>query len=64
LSRRARCFGGNGTNVLTRSRDIANRFGAGDYRVSAYALVLSGLRWEVFVTLDEAREKARCLTEK
>ena len=39
--------------------EITGRFGAGEYRVSAYALDAPGLRWEVFVTLDEASEKAR-----
>jgi DNA-binding transcriptional MerR regulator len=32
---------------------ITERFGAGEYRVSAYALDAPGLRWEVFVGLKE-----------
>jgi hypothetical protein len=39
--------------------EITSRVGAGEYRVSAYALDASGLRWEVFVTLDEASERTR-----
>ena len=34
--------------------EITSRFGAGEYRVSAYALDAPGMRWEVFATLDEA----------
>lgn len=33
--------------------EITSRFGAGEYRVSAYALDALGMRWEVFATLDE-----------
>jgi DNA-binding transcriptional MerR regulator len=33
--------------------EITSRFGAGEYRVSAYALDAPGIRWEVFATLDE-----------
>jgi hypothetical protein len=33
--------------------EITSRFGAGEYRVSAYALDAPGLRWEVFATVDE-----------
>jgi len=39
--------------------EITSRVGAGEYRVSAYALDASGLRWEVFVTLDEVSERTR-----
>ena len=35
--------------------EIAGRVGAGEHRVSAYALDTPGLRWEVFVTLEEVR---------
>ena len=34
--------------------EITGRFGGGEYRVSAYGLDASGLRWEVFVTLGAA----------
>jgi hypothetical protein len=33
--------------------EITSRFGAGEYRVSAYALDAPGMRWEVFAALDE-----------
>jgi hypothetical protein len=33
--------------------EITSRFGAGEYRVSAYALDAPGLRWGVFATVDE-----------
>jgi hypothetical protein len=33
--------------------EITSRVGAGEYRVSAYALDAPGMRWEVFATLDE-----------
>jgi hypothetical protein len=33
--------------------EITNRFGAGQYRVTAYALDAAGMRWEVFATLEE-----------
>jgi hypothetical protein len=33
--------------------EITSRCGAGEYRVSAYALDAPGMRWEVFATLDE-----------
>ena len=39
--------------------EITSRFGAGEYRISAYALDAPGIRWEVFVTLDEASERTR-----
>jgi DNA-binding transcriptional MerR regulator len=36
--------------------DIMARFGAGEYRVSAFGFEPRGLRWEVFVRLSEERE--------
>lgn len=35
--------------------DIIERVGTGEYRVSAYGLDGAGLRWEVFVALEQAR---------
>lgn len=35
--------------------EITERVGAGEYRVSAYGLDVPGLRWEVFVALEEER---------
>ena len=39
--------------------EITDRVGVGEYRVSAYGLDAPGLRWEVFVTLDEERPSLR-----
>jgi DNA-binding transcriptional MerR regulator len=33
--------------------EITDRFGVGEYRISAYALDAPGLRWEVFAMIDE-----------
>ncbi len=39
--------------------EITSRFGAGEYRISAYGLDAPGLRWEVFATVeDEAVPRA------
>ena len=39
--------------------EITSRFGAGEYRVSAYALDAPGLRWEVFANVDEGGRVSR-----
>jgi hypothetical protein len=39
--------------------EIVGRVGAGEYRVTAYGLDMPGLRWEVFVTLEDATSPNR-----
>lgn len=46
-------LGGFVVSGPTSLAEIVVRFGAGEYRVSAYGLDVSGLRWEIFVTLED-----------
>ncbi|HWO18394.1 MAG TPA: hypothetical protein VNO30_06445 [Kofleriaceae bacterium] len=50
-------LGGFVVSGPTTISEITRRVGAGEYRVSAYGLDVPGMRWEVFVTLDEEDEE-------
>jgi DNA-binding transcriptional MerR regulator len=39
--------------------EITGRFGEGEYRITAYALDVPGIRWEVFARLDGASDVVR-----
>jgi hypothetical protein len=51
-------LGGFVTSGPTTVSELTDRFGAGEYRVSAYGLDVSAMRWEVFVRLDEDDDNA------
>jgi hypothetical protein len=46
-------LGGFVVSGPTTVAEILGRVGAGEYRVSAYGLDVPGMRWEIFVTLEE-----------
>jgi AcrR family transcriptional regulator len=46
-------LGGFVVSGPTSVAEIVGRVGAGEYRISAYGLDVPGLRWEIFVTLED-----------
>jgi DNA-binding transcriptional MerR regulator len=46
-------LGGFVVSGPTTASEIVGRVGAGEYRVTAYGIDVPGMRWEVFVTLED-----------